>query len=130
MLGIRIDRKDPQIAGRRIKYLEKLKTHFWNRFHKEYLQILVDRHRWDRRSSDGRQPKVGEVVLLKCESPLRTDYRLARIEKVFPGPDNVVRTCQIRMTVTPGSRQHEFLLRPANLLVPLECEEYNQEPEN
>ena len=121
--GYRIDGTKSQICTTRLRYLEKIKDYFWTRFKTEYLQLLADRHRWDRRSSHGRQPKVNEMVLLKSDNVLRANWRLARIEKVFPGEDGVVRTCELRMPECPGSRKFTRLSRPAELLVPLECDE-------
>ena len=131
----RIDRKDPEICKKRLKYLDKLLTHFWNRFCSQYLTSLSERHFSRNLPRDGRQPKVGEVVLIKNDLLPRGRWKIARIIKVTPGPDGVVRRVVLQppyQNLTPNTKRNkpsEVINRPPRLLVPLECEVDNLEQE-
>ena len=124
----RIDRKDPEICKKRLKYLDKVLTHFWNRFSSQYLSSLSERHLSKNLPRDGRQPKVGEVVLIKNDILPRGRWKIARIVNVTPGPDGVVRRVELQppyLNLTPDMKKNklsETMFRPPRLLVPLECE--------
>ena len=70
-----------------------LVNHFWKRFIREYLSTLMRRAKWQSRT---RQMQVGDVVLLVDYSAPRRKWDLARVTKVFPGPDGVVRNVQVK----------------------------------
>ena len=124
----RIDNKDPEICKKRLKYLEKVLTHFWNRFTRQYLSSLSERHLSRNLPRDGRQPKVGEIVLIKHDVLPRGRWKIARIVKVTPGPDGVVRRVELQppyQNLTPDVKRNkpsEIMFRPPRLLIPLECE--------
>ena len=124
----RIDRKDPEICKKRLKYLDKVLTHFWNRFSSQYLSSLSERHLSKNLPRDGRQPKIGEVVLIKNDLLPRGRWKIARIVNVTPGPDGVVRRVELQppyQNLTPDTKKNkpsETMFRPPRLLVPLECE--------
>ena len=124
----RINRKDPEICKKRLKYLDKVLTHFWNRFTSQYLSSLSERHLSKNLPRDGRQPKVGEVVLIKNDILPRGRWKIARIVNVTPGPDGVVRRVELQppyQHLTPDTKKNkpsETMFRPPRLLVPLECQ--------
>ena len=117
----RIDGHDPQICNKRLKYLDKMLTHIWNRFTPAYIQSLSERHLSRNLPQNGRQPKIGEVVLVKNDKLPRGRWKIARVANVTPGPDGVVRRVELKLPHTEGNSPDE-LYRPPRLLVPLECE--------
>ena len=117
----RIDGHDPQICNKRLKYLDKLLTHIWNRFTPAYIQSLSERHLSRNLPQNGRQPKIGEVVLVKNDKLPRGRWKIARVANVTPGPDGVIRRVELKLPHTEGNSPDE-LYRPPRLLVPLECE--------
>lgn len=132
----RIERKDPEICKKRLKYVDKLLSHFWQRFTSQYLSSLSERHLSRNLPRDGRQPKVGEVVLIKNDLLPRGRWKIARVIKVTPGPDGVVRRVELQPpyhNLTPDTKKNkpsEVINRPPRLLVPLECEVDNTNPVN
>ena len=66
---------------------------FWRRWKREYLPNLTKRTRWKDKVANF---KVGELVLLNDDNLRRGKWPLARITKVMPGKDNVVRVAEIR----------------------------------
>ena len=118
----RIDGHNPEICNQRLKYLDKILTYFWKRFSSEYLSSLSERHLSKNLPRDGRQPKVGEVVLIKHDVLQRGDWKIARVVKVTPGPDGVIRRVEVKLPTSDRKNTPEVLYRPPRLLVPLECE--------
>ena len=118
----RIDGHNPEICNKRLKYLDKVLTHFWNRFSTQYLSSLSERHFSRNLPKSGRQPKVGEVVLVKHDVLPRGCWKIAKVVKVTPGPDGVVRRVELRLPISEHRNTHETMYRPPRLLVPLECE--------
>ena len=131
MWEVRVDRKEPQTCRDRLKFLEKMKTYFWNRFYKEYLAELTERHAQVKLSNGTRQAKVGDVVLLKSELLPRNYWKMGRITDTKPGKDGIVRSVQVKVvTGVEKSRKrmknrkikYSHLNRAPRHLVPLECE--------
>ncbi|XP_029665914.1 uncharacterized protein LOC115237167 [Formica exsecta] len=72
----------------RWQHLQQLRDHFWSRWTREYLQSLTHRPKWCK--ADG-EVSEGRLCLLKCETTPPNKWPLARIERVHPGEDGVVR---------------------------------------
>ena len=118
----RIEGRDPLICSKRLKYLDKVLTHFWKRFSTQYISSLSERHLARNLPRDGRQPKVGEVVLVKNDMLPRGRWKIARVSKLTPGPDGVVRRVELKLPPSDKKNSPDELNRPPRLLVPLECE--------
>ena len=57
-------------------------NHFWKRWRTEYLLQLRERHSYSKNGVKNREPKIGEVVLLRSDSKLRGLCKLAREKMV------------------------------------------------
>lgn len=79
----------------RYKRIQLLKTHFWNRYYKEYVSELQIRNKW---RTDRGQPQPGEMVLIKDERLPPNRWLLGRITTVFPGTDGVNRVADVKTT--------------------------------
>ena len=66
---------------------------FWKRWTKEYLPTLQPRQKW---LHSKQNLAVGDLVLLLDSGASRGLWPKARVEKVFPGKDGLVRTVQVR----------------------------------
>ena len=76
------------------KQVQGIRAAFWERWQKEYLPTLTKRSRWRKQA---RNFKVGELVLTReDEHAKRGKWPLARITKVMPSRDNVVRVVEVR----------------------------------
>ena len=114
----------PEVTGtstlQRYWFLESVKTSMWNRWSKEYLTALAERH-FNNAKTKGVQavPSVGEVVLLKNEKAPRRKWRLARVLEAKKSPrDGKVRTCVVQTLNEEGKLS--ILNRSPNFLIPLE----------
>ena len=106
---------------KRWRYTQALTDHLWRRWRKEYLHTLIHRRRW---KTDGRNLAVGDLVLLADPNTPRGHWPLARVSQVFPGPDNRIRTVQIK-TAAGGT-----YARPATKVALLEAAETPPNPDN
>ena len=83
------DLRDEKMAiSQRWKILQQMLQHFWGRWSSEYLQTLQRRNKWAQLSEN---LKVGELVLVTNEQLPPTKWPLARIVRVCPGDDGLVR---------------------------------------
>ena len=93
------------------RQVQALSIVFWERWVKEYLPELTKRAKWH-----GHVPnyEVGELVLLSDEQSKRKGrWSLARIIRVMPGDDGIVRTVEVKT-------KHGTLVRPTSKLYRLE----------
>ena len=110
---VNVDRNPPQMCRERLKYLEKLKNYFWNRWTKEYLAELREIHSRRKVGTGFQQPSVGEVVLVKGEKTPRGTWKVGPITEVVPGRDGLVRSCRVR--VIRGKRNNTLRTKKGRL---------------
>ena len=77
----------------RWKLINQARDQFWSRWQREYLSTLSLRRKWQLQRQN---PKEGQFILLKDPASYANRWRLARIENVHPGSDNMVRVTTIR----------------------------------
>ena len=65
---------------------------FWRRWSTEYFHQLQSSHKWKNKQPNLR---IGDVVLMKDSSEFTTHWGMARISKVFPGEDGLVRAVEV-----------------------------------
>ena len=113
----RVSSKD---VNQRMKHLNCTLNHFWRRWRGEYLLQLRECHGYNRSGGAGREPHIGEVVLLRSDSKLRGLWKLARVQQVLRGKDGWVRGAVLR--VPSGDSGSNILRRPLQYLHPLEVD--------
>ncbi|XP_070139963.1 uncharacterized protein [Drosophila kikkawai] len=85
---------EPEIKGastsiiNRWQHLKALHQQFRLRWKEEYLKELHKRTKWQ---VPTKNLEVGEMVIIKDDNLPSTEWRLGRIDSVFPGPDGHVR---------------------------------------
>ncbi|XP_015125213.1 uncharacterized protein LOC107047000 [Diachasma alloeum] len=75
------------------QHLEKIKQHFWNRWHREYLSELNVRHKW---TSGHHDISIGSLVLLRDDNLPPLKWRLGRVIETYPSDDNIIRKVKVR----------------------------------
>lgn len=73
--------------------LQNLRNQFWRQWSKIYLNELQVRNRWYKAHQNLR---VGQLVLLKDDKKPPLNWSLARIIKVYPGVDQLVRVVDLK----------------------------------
>lgn len=97
------------------QHIQKVKQHFWTRWHKEYINHLNVRRKWTRGSH---QITEGTIVVLKEDHLPPLAWHLGRVEKTHPGADGIVRAVTVR---TPNGVYKRNVKHLAPL--PIEVEE-------
>ena len=97
---------------KRARYLLKCKAALWQRWSREYVKALRERHNIIHQTKE-MKIKAGEVVLLKSEEHNRGKWKLGVVDTPIEGRDGVVRAVQLRSGKL-------FIERPIQHLYPLE----------
>ena len=90
---------------------QSMVSHFWRRWASEYSTALQKLQKWHLPS---RNITVGDVVVLQDNGMVPARWPLARITKMYPGRDNVVRV----VTVKTGSGTYTRPVHKVILLLP------------
>lgn len=72
--------------------VQQMSQHIWRRWSVEYLHTLQQRNKWNKHHGS---LKVGDLVLMDTPSP-PFKWPLARVIKVYPGSDNIVRVAEVK----------------------------------
>jgi len=99
---------------RRWRRIQELIRRVWSRWMREYLPSIGSRSKWFQPSKN---LTVGDLVLVIDPDAPKRDWKLGRIEAVYPGKDGLVRVVDVR---TKGVVKR----RPISRISPLESEEY------
>ncbi|XP_028418970.1 uncharacterized protein LOC114544572 [Dendronephthya gigantea] len=97
---------------KRLKFLRKCKDQLWNRWRREYLTALRERHRMRAGGTSSKVSK-GDVVVVQTDEKSRGSWPLAVVTETFPGKDGVTRAVKVKT----GKGELE---RPVQHLYPLE----------
>ena len=82
---------NPRRCWRRV---QELTRHVWGRWMKEYLPHIGSRKKWFFPTEN---LKVGDVVMVIDPSTARREWKVGRIERTYPGSDQLVRVVDVRV---------------------------------
>ena len=106
----------------KMKHTEIILQHFSNRFTKEYLLALLERHsNQKKKESNGGNVnlKIGDVVLIKDENKSRLLWRKGKVTKFLDSRDNKIRGVEL-LVYQEKTRRTCTINRPIQHLVPVE----------
>lgn len=114
-------KKSDLYSGKRWRRVQFLVEQFWSRWRVEYLATLQPRKKWHREKDSVQK---GMLVILMDEGAPRGTWKIARIEKIYPSDDGLVRSVQLRLPSAQkdGKKltvQTSFLDRPVHRIIPL-----------
>ncbi|BES89890.1 Pao retrotransposon peptidase [Nesidiocoris tenuis] len=78
---------------KRWKLVQKLLHSFWDRWRKDYLGGLQTRSKWTKEFNN---LKVDDLVIMKEPNLSPSQWKMARITKVLPGEDGIVRVAEVK----------------------------------
>ena len=107
--------------SKRFQYLNITPDQFWQRWRQEYLLELREHHRFNKKTPQGRQIAIGDVVVVHTDERRRGLWNLGKIEELYPGRDGNIRAASVR--VYTGKKKPIILRRPVQRLYPLELNE-------
>ena len=112
----------------KVKHTEIILQHFTNRFTKDYLLPLSERHsNQKRKESDSGNVnlKIGDVVLIKDENKWRLLWRKGEVTKFLDSRDNKIRGVEL-LVCQKKARRTCTINRAIQHLVPLEVANVNR----
>ena len=116
-------RLKPQDAREHSERLTSVIESYWNMWSKEYLSCLRNELNLDNPQNPFKnRVKIGDVVLVHHDQKKRPLWKLAVITKLHTGPDEIVRSMDIKT-------QHGTTNRPITKLYPLELDFDMDQPE-
>ena len=83
---------DDITSRKKWRQVQVLRNRFWEQWKKQYLPTLTQRRKWKEKIPN---LKPGALVLLDDDTPKRRSWPLARVTKVLPGDDGIVRVAEI-----------------------------------
>ena len=89
------DYTNPLILSALHKRYARLRTHFANRWHTEYLLALSERQSTSKNRSSPK-PKEGDIVLIHEDVTPRMHWKLGRITQLQPSRDGHVRAALVK----------------------------------
>ena len=115
---------NPQLLEKRLRYIEELQNHWWERWRVEYLSELTQNHFHTRGrvTRSANLPKLDDIVLIKDSKIARSQWRIGRVVKLLHAQDGYLRKVEIKPTVKRKNdkRFSETFFRPIQQVVPLE----------
>ena len=97
-------------------------AHFWKRWRNEYLVNLREFHR-AKAGRVVREVQTGDVVTVYEENKKRGEWKMAVVESLIRGKDNVVRGANVRV-IAKGKPVR--ISRPVQKLYPIEVKSVTQ----
>ena len=107
------------LLTKRLKHLNVLLEHFWNRWRREYLVELRESHKRNVTESVS-DISIGDIVLIHDDTP-RGLWKLGLIEKMIIGRDGHTRGAIVR--IKGGKGASALYRRPLQRLYPLEVKQ-------
>ena len=71
---------------------EQLVQRWWKEWERKVFPTLLPRKKWHHQA---RNVSVGDIVLVQYKGRVKTVWKLAKVEEVFPDEHGVVRTCEV-----------------------------------
>lgn len=84
------DRKETTLS--RWQRQSQMVQHFWARWSNDYITTLQNRNKWHKPFP----VKPGQLVIIREDNQPPMNWKLGRIEQVFPGLDGLVRVADVR----------------------------------
>ncbi|KAL6484158.1 hypothetical protein MHYP_G00062030 [Metynnis hypsauchen] len=100
-------------SWRKVQYLT---SEFWTRWKREYLLNLQQRNKWHKTQ---RNAKINDIVILMDNSLPRNEWKLAKITKVYPSEDGVIRKLELLMSDAALDDQGKRVNKPVYLERPI-----------
>lgn len=92
--------------------IERMRQHFWKRFHSEYLTSLHQRNKW---IEQRKNIKLNDIVVIRDENIPPASWKMAKVIAVHPGNDNIVRVVTLKTHNGTMRRPiHKLCILPLN----------------
>lgn len=104
----------PKNRLRHYEISQRMSQHFWNSWHRDYLNHLQQRPKWRRAQEN---LKVRDLVLIREDNIAPTFWKTGRIVQTFPDVNNDVRNVEL---LVAGKKRRAMRPIQKLILLPLE----------
>ena len=80
-------------SRKRLRQAQLLSNHYWKRWLREYIPSLQERQTWHKTQKNLAD---GDLVLIAEDNVPRNQWPIGRVTHVFPGPDGLVRSMEVK----------------------------------
>ena len=87
---------DGGVIKKRQRYIKRCKDASWNRWNKECLRSLRERHNM-KNNQRHMEIAIGDVVLIKGNDKNRGKWNIGITEKLYERKDNIIRALKLRL---------------------------------
>ena len=89
----------------RFLLVQSITNNFWKTWMRLFFPSLIIRQKWHHTL---RNLKVNDVCLLRDNNAVRGDWRLARVNEVYPDNNGIVRNVEVAVSInTNGSAKYK-----------------------
>ena len=99
-----------EVIKKRQRYIKRCMDAAWNRWNKDYLRSLRERHNTKNNQRHMEIP-IRDVVLIKRNDKHRGKWNIGIFEELYEGKDIVIRAVKLRSRKTYIERPIQFLYR-------------------
>ena len=101
------------VLVKRKKMMDKMLTHFWNRWRKEYVTNLREQQRISKQRYSS-AIKINDIVIIYEDKQPRQQWKLGRVLALIQGRDKKVRGAEVKV-----GKSGAIIRRPVNRLYPI-----------
>jgi len=108
--------EDDLYSSKMWRRVQSMAQMFWKRWRAEYLTSLQKKSKWEIKRPN---LKVGDIVMLKEDDLLRSNWRLACVDRAYESKDGLVRKLRLRIGSSDDNTRSKKLLieRPVHKVV-------------
>ena len=85
--------KEHLTLRQRFEFVQSIINRFWKKWISDYFPSLIIRQKWHTAT---RNVRVGDIVLVADSNVVRGEWKLARVNEIFPGKDGQVRKVTLK----------------------------------
>ncbi|KAL3989127.1 hypothetical protein ACER0C_013445 [Sarotherodon galilaeus] len=108
--------KEDLYLRKRWRKVQYLANEFWTRWKREYLLNLQQRGKWYKTQ---RNAKINDIVMLMDNSLPRNEWKLAKVTKVYPSEDGIIRKLELLISDAMLDDQGKRVNKPVYLERPI-----------
>ncbi|KAL4001464.1 protocadherin Fat 1/2/3 [Sarotherodon galilaeus] len=108
--------KEDLYLRKRWRKVQYLANEFWTRWKREYLLNLQQR---GKRCKTQRNAKINDIVMLMDNSLPRNEWKLAKVTKVYPSEDGIIRKLELLISDATLDDQGKRVNKPVYLERPI-----------
>ncbi|CAI5670359.1 unnamed protein product [Oreochromis niloticus] len=108
--------KEDLYLRKRWRKVQYLANEFWTRWKREYLLNLQQRGKWCKTQ---RNAKINDIVMLMDNSLPRNEWKLAKVTKVYPSEDGIIRKLELLISDATLDDQGKRVNKPVYLERPI-----------